>query len=118
MAFIDRLLEALEEKHISQYKLCKDLEIGQSTISSWKKGKMPSADKIIAIVRYLEVSADWILETESKPLDNLSKNEKEVLKYYRQLPEQEQIRELGRLEAKAEQYQEMVQEKSSSCRTG
>ena len=37
--------------------------------------------------------------------DELAVKENELLKYYRQLPEQEQLRELGRLEAKAEQYQ-------------
>lgn len=116
MAFIDRLMEALKEKGISQYRLCKDLEIGQSTISSWKTGKTPTADKIIAIVRYLEVSADWILEIDNKKINEFTKEEKELIEYFRKLPEREQSRELGRLEAKAEQYQE--QEKLSSSRTG
>ena len=80
MAFIDRLLETLEEKGITQYKLCKDLEIGNSTITSWKKGKMPSIDKVIAIVRYLEISADWLLETEH---ENLTAEEQNLLAAYR-----------------------------------
>ena len=80
MSFIDRFMEALENKGISQYKLCKDLEIGQSTISSWKKGKMPTTDKIIAIVRYLEVSADWLLETD---IESLTPEEKKLLEEYR-----------------------------------
>lgn len=81
MAFIDRLGEILEKKKITQYRLCKDLEIGQSTISSWKKGKMPTVEKIIAIVRYLEVSADWLLETEIET-KNYTLEEKELLKAY------------------------------------
>ena len=80
MAFIDRLLETLEKKGITQYKLCKDLEIGNSTITSWKKGKMPSIDKVIAIVRYLEISADWLLETEH---ENLTVEEQNLLAAYR-----------------------------------
>lgn len=80
MAFIDRLLETLENKGITQYKLCKDLEIGNSTITSWKKGKMPSIDKVIAIVRYLEVSADWLLETD---YEDLTKEEQNLLAAYR-----------------------------------
>lgn len=80
MAFIDRLLETIEKKGISQYKLCKDLEIGNSTISSWKKGKMPTLDKVIAIVRYLEISADWLLETE---FDQYTLEEKELIQAYR-----------------------------------
>lgn len=80
MAFINRLSEILEKKGISQYKLCKDLEIGQSTISSWKKGKMPTVEKIIAIVRYLEISADWLLEINTNIL-NLE--EQELIEAYR-----------------------------------
>ena len=34
--------------------------------------------------------------------NELAVKENELLRYYRQLPEQEQLRELGRLEAKAE----------------
>lgn len=83
MAFIDRLSEILEKKEITQYRLCKDLDIGQSTISSWKKGKMPTVEKVIAIVRYLEVSADWLLETETKT-ENFTLEEKQLLKAYRQ----------------------------------
>ena len=82
MAFIDRLIETLEKKKISQYKLCKELEIGQSTISSWKKGKMPTAEKIIAIVQYLEVSADWLLET-NIDIENYTSEEKRLLDAYR-----------------------------------
>lgn len=80
MTFIDRLMETLEKKKISQYKLCKDLNIGQSTISSWKKGKIPTADKIIALVRYLEVSADWLLGTE---MQRLTLEEQNLLDAYR-----------------------------------
>lgn len=80
MTFIDRLMETLERKKISQYKLCKDLNIGQSTISSWKKGKIPTADKIIALVRYLEVSADWLLGTE---MQRLTLEEQNLLDAYR-----------------------------------
>ena len=116
MAFIDKLMEALENKNISQYKLCNELNIGQSTISSWKKGKMPTAEKIVAIVRYLEVSADWILEIDSKDPIDLTSEEKELLEYFRKLPDREQIRELGRMEARAEQYSSQPG-KSSSCKT-
>ncbi len=80
MAFIDRLMETLENKGISQYKLCKDLNIGNSTITSWKKGKMPTLDKVISIVRYLEISADYLLETE---LENYTLEEQQLLAAYR-----------------------------------
>jgi transcriptional regulator with XRE-family HTH domain len=82
MTFIERLMKVLTEKGISQYKLCKDLEIGQSTISSWKKGKMPTADKIITIVQYLEVSADWLLGLDKEQQD-LTEEERKLLAAFR-----------------------------------
>ena len=110
MAFIDRLIEALEKKNISQYKLCKDLNIGQSTISSWKKGKIPTVEKVIAIVQYLEISADWLLETEQK---NLSLEEQKLLNAYRSADARGKKTIMRTAEAEAEQ-----QDESSSCRTG
>lgn len=116
MDFINKLTEILKEKNITQYKLCKDLEIGQSTFSSWKKGKSPSVEKIIAIVRYLEISADWLLEIDSKK-NNLTKNEQELLDNFKILPEREQIKLIGIVEEKAKPYQE-TQGKSSESQTG
>lgn len=113
MAFIDKLMEALENRQISQYKLCKDLEIGQSTISSWKKGKMPTVDKIVAIVQYLEVSADWILETGEK--EKLSLEEQQILKAYRNADPAIQKATRKLLDAPEP---ELIQETSSTSRTG
>lgn len=119
MDFIDRLTQKLEEKKITQYKLCKDLNIGQSTISSWKKGNSPSADKIIAIVRYLEVSADWLLGITESEKSDLTENEKELLENFKYLPEREQVKLIGKVESLAEEYKNTASsEKLSSSRTG
>ena len=106
--FIERLLETLEKKGISQYKMCKDLQIGQSTISSWKKGKMPTIDKLILIVQYLEISADYLLGLSDMELRELNQREKEMLKNFNDLPEEEQIRFLGRIEEIAERYKKSL----------
>lgn len=49
--------------------------------------------------------------------NNLTEEEKELLKYFRNLPKEQQQRELGRLEAKSEQYQNS-QGKSSESKIG
>lgn len=60
MTFITCVLDTMEKKGITAYKLCKDLGLSQQTFSNWKTGKMPALDKAIAIIIYLGLSADKI----------------------------------------------------------
>lgn len=114
MNFIDIILKEMEKQRISAYKLCKDLGMSQQTFSNWKNGKIPALDKAVSIIIYLGLSADEIFNIKTT---ELSAEEKELLKFFRQLPESEQMRELGRLEEKAEQIRNQ-QERSSCSRSG
>lgn len=114
MNFIERVIETMKTKNISAYKLCKETGISQQTFSNWKAGKQPPIDKAAIIISYLGVSAEYLIGITDEENKHLSLNEQELLNFYRQLPEQEQLRELGRMEAKAEQFRE----NSSSSRTG
>lgn len=113
MIFIERLKKALEMRGISQYKLCKDLDIGQSTISSWKKGKVPSADKIIAIVHYLEVSADWLLGIDEQNLSEFTEDERKLIEAYRKA-----VPAMKEAARKILDVGEPEEERSSASRTG
>ena len=62
MNFFDIIAPTLEQKGITPYKICKDLNISQNTFSGWKAGKQPALDKAMTVLRYLEVSADELLE--------------------------------------------------------
>ena len=44
-----------------------------------EKNKMPTIEKVIAIVQYLEVSADWLLETN---INIVTPEEQELLEAY------------------------------------
>ncbi len=59
--FLQRLEELIKEKGITKYKLSKDLNLPNSTIWNWQNGCLPTADKLILIADYFEVSTDYLL---------------------------------------------------------
>lgn len=47
---------------ITQQQLAKEISIGQATISQWESGESkPNVDALIALCKYYDVSADFIL---------------------------------------------------------
>lgn len=116
MTFIEYILKAMENQGITAYKLCKDIGLSQQTFSNWKAGKTPALDTAMKIVIYLGLSADEIFGIK-QPKIELTENEMELLNAFQKLPEREQVKEIGRMEEKAERYSNQ-QEISSSSRTG
>lgn len=52
----------MENKGITSYKLAKDTEISQNTLSDWKNGRsIPKADKLTKIADYLGISLDYLI---------------------------------------------------------
>ena len=82
MQFKENLFNIMSKKGISAYKLYIDTGIAQTTISSWKKGKLPTIDKIEILVQYFGVTSDELLGIKNK-CDNYTDEEKEVLNEYR-----------------------------------
>lgn len=82
MGFIENLNRILKEKDISAYKLCKDIELPQTSLSNWKKGSMPSLDKFERIVKYLNISADILIDNEIEQ-KILKPDEERILNAYR-----------------------------------
>lgn len=111
-----RIKTLQEKKGWKQIELIEKTCISKGAISNYISGnRVPSSEELLKISKALDTTMEWIL-TGKHTNENLSETEKELIEYFRKLPEREQDRELGRLEAKTEQYQE--QEKSSSSRTG
>ena len=98
MNIIENVIRIMKEKGISVYKLEQDTGIRQQTFISWKKGTQPSADKIIKLIQYLEVSPNELFGYD--PLTFLTDNDREMLTLFKKLPEREQIKFIGRLEDK------------------
>lgn len=82
MTFINCVLETMEKKGITAYKLCKDLGFSQQTFSNWKTGKIPALDKAMAIIIYLGLSADEIFGIKKEEI-NISSDEICLLEAYR-----------------------------------
>lgn len=84
MGFIDNLNRILKERNISAYKLCKDIDLPQTSLSNWKKGSMPSLDKFERIVKYLNISADTLIDNNNDIEQKILKpDEERMLNAYR-----------------------------------
>lgn len=104
--FIKRLEELMEGNNISEYKLTQELKLSKSAIWNWKQGCQPSADKIIKIAEYFDVTTDYLLGRESdsgiiNTNANLAPMENDVLTLFRKLSKQDQFKALGFLQALA-----------------
>lgn len=115
--FIENLENILTQRKITTYKMCKDTNITQSTVSAWKQGKMPTIEKLIKIAEYLNVSADELLGIKKIEQQNqLTELENEILKYFKVLPYPDQMRYIGKLEDAAEPY--LQETKLSTLKSG
>lgn len=85
---INRILSLMKENGITAKYLTTELELSNSSITDWKKGKAkPSTEAIVKIAQYFQVSTDYILlgETNSKTT-SLSPDDAEWLSLIHQLP--------------------------------
>ena len=86
-----RLKELRKQKHISQTDLAKALNMKQTTISSYEKGKtQPPIEVLIDIANYFNVSLDYLLERQYEnkiDLASLSKTKQNIIKMVTQLNE-------------------------------
>ena len=115
MEFYKNLEKQMKLKNITAYQISKNTNISNSTITDWKKGKMPSAEKIVELVRYLEVSADELLGTNYGT--TYTKEEKELIEYFRSCSNSNRTIIINA--AKSLQETEQVEEeKSSTLKTG
>lgn len=93
MTFAERLQSLLKERHISAYKLAKDIGIAQTQVSSWKKGNLPSFDNILALSVYFQVSTDYLMTGDEATPDNrlyINEKERNLIEQFRKLTPYEQ----------------------------
>jgi len=65
--FGERVSQLLIEKNMTKYKLAKETGISKSIITDYCKGKVqPTADVIIIIARYFEITSDYLLGLEDE----------------------------------------------------
>lgn len=82
--FFEKLEKLITQKNISMNRLAKNAGFSQTSTDRWKKGGLPSADALIKICKYLDVSADYLLDLNETPPPILTDQEKKLLEHFRQ----------------------------------
>lgn len=96
------LLQNIQRKGITEKACLNECNINTSFLTDWKNGRLknPSYDKIVKISVFLNLDLNYVF---GKISDSPSGREKELIRLFRLLPEEQQYRLLGRAELLAEQ---------------
>lgn len=62
---IDKIVNEMKKQRITATKLETDTEIGKNTIAVWKRGTQPTVEKLIKVIKYLDMSADELFEIQT-----------------------------------------------------
>lgn len=66
-SFSQRLLEAMEEKNITSYRISKAIKISASTVGNYLKGKTTPDDmKIATLCDLLGINLQWLIDGEGE----------------------------------------------------
>lgn len=83
MSLSDRIQRLSEANGISQSELEKTLGFGKGTISKWKGSTAPSADKLLKIAEYFDVTIDYLMTGKINHENNnglTAKDERDITK--------------------------------------
>lgn len=122
MTICERLFDELDKRNLTAYALCKALGVTTSTTTTWKqRGTDPPAKYLCRICEFLECSLEYLLtgsdaahEIKKRPDPEMSRNGREMLALYEQLPEREQLLILGHLQQMVTPLQGNDKAKSNS----
>ena len=103
MTISERLFSELDRKHLTAYGLCQELGINTTTTTNWKqRGTDPPAKYITGICEYLGCSLEYLLTgldapriEEKAPAPGISENGREMLSYFEELSERDQVLLIG-----------------------
>ncbi len=109
MDIINRILDILAAKGLKQADLCNYIGIKYNVFTTWKtRGTEPPTKFLIQICEFLGVTPYYLLTGKEKS-SSLPEDELELLTYYKELPEREQMKLIGRASALAEVYKEQAE---------
>lgn len=110
MDIINRILDILAAKGLKQADLCNYIGIKYNVFTTWKtRGTEPPTKFLIQICDFLGVTPYYLLTGKEKS-SSLPEDELELLTYYKELPEREQMKLIGRASALAEVYKDQIEE--------
>ena len=68
MTFSERLVDIMDERGISSYRITLDTKIPNSQISYWKNGiSQPTMENLIKLADYFNVSLDYLVGHTDNP---------------------------------------------------
>ena len=92
MTFYERYSKLRDEKGLSDYRICKELNIAKSTVSAWKNGKAtPKGDNIQKVAERLGTSVEYLLT--GKETDGYYEND-EVAQIAQEIHDNRELRGL------------------------
>lgn len=110
MCIVDTIRQLANKKGMSLTTLEQAVGLGNGTIGKWKK-QSPSCDKIKLVADFLSVDINYLVYgKERSSFSELTENERELLLYYKELPDREQIKIIGKVSILAEQAKEKAQQ--------
>lgn len=65
--FYEKLEKEIKKRNTNLYTLARETGIAQPTTNKWKNGGMPNTAALIKICKYLNVSADYLLDLDDTP---------------------------------------------------
>lgn len=107
MNFYDNLKQVCDEKGVKITPTVLSCGGTKGVLGGWKKGILPNSEIVMNLSVLLNVPTDKLLFGKEKS-PTLPEDELELLKYYKELPEKEQMKLIGRASALAEVYKEQV----------
>lgn len=120
MDIIDRIEKIMNMLNFKQNELAYELNITPQALSKLlQKKSKPSSDTLIQLCKLCKknnIDMQWLMTGENETIINLSELEEELLKYFRAIPEREQLRYIGKLEDAAEPY--LQETKLSTLKSG
>lgn len=103
---IDRILDLIKKSGKTDKAITLDLELSNSAISEWKKGKaFPKTDAIVKLAQYFDVSVDYLLgltNTKRPDKQEVSEQAMRVAELFDSLDEKSKAKAEGFLEALAD----------------
>lgn len=108
--FIEKTEKILKDRKLTWNKLSKACDFPQSSTTRYKNGTLPSAEVLIKICRYLNVSADYLLDLDEEAPPPITNQERELIEAFRECDSgtQKSILMLARSGAEEKQAQEKL----------
>lgn len=82
---VNTIVSEMKKQKITVSKIETDLNLGSNTISMWKRGTNPTLEKLIKVIKYLNISLDDRIKINKIDNNSLSNVEISILNLFNDL---------------------------------